>query len=412
MGALAATLDVLRTRSGPAFGSLRVTECRSAGMSHGFDRGWLSPSRRWRDRANWFGLHCFKCALWHTGECGLCSIPHHARDTPTETPLKLAPLRTILWCEQCHGDPLATHPTGATDTVREELRGFREFDIDNGDDIADIDSPGRDIRGEENGNFAGAKIRHHLIASVLREIPLQRADRVPGLLELSGEFLYTVFGSAEDDDRTASAMIENVAKRGHFVAIRNVVSDMFDRCSILRIRINRNRVRIVQMLLRSFAYPIRERGGKERSLAIRGGAGEDALNIRSEPTVEHFIGFVQHEEANFVQPEGALVQEIEHATGSTDNSVDTAAKHVALRTEGLAAIDQSDLDTLRRGQKFEHGADLHRKFARRSKYDHLNAADAGIDALDRRDTERECFTGAGSGLTDQIAAVKHRGDGA
>ena len=169
----------------------------------------------------------------------------------------------------------------------------------------------------------------------------------------------------------------------------------------------------MQVLARRLLHPGGHRRRKERRLPVRGGAGDDPLDVGREAAVEHLVRLVEHEEADAVQPDGALVEQVEHAAGSADHHVHAAAQLVALRTEGAAAGDHQRLQTARGAQLFDNAGHLDSQLARRGQHQRLHLLELGIDDLDQRQGEGQGLAGAGARLADDVAAIEqerqHRG---
>ena len=158
----------------------------------------------------------------------------------------------------------------------------------------------------------------------------------------------------------------------------------------------------MQVLARRLPHPGGDGRREERRLPGRGGAGDDALDVRREAAVEHLVGLVEDEEADAVEPERALVEQVEHAAGRADDDVHAAPQRVALRTQGAAAEDQGGDHTARPPS------------SSRTPPTWTASSRVGVRTrtwttrwLDRRfggrDAEGERFARAGAGLADDVS---------
>ena len=121
----------------------------------------------------------------------------------------------------------------------------------------------------------------------------------------------------------------------------------------------------------------------EKSAVCRAGVVRARIRSTSgrEAAVEHLVGLVEDEEADLVQPERALVEQVEHAAGRADDDVGALAEH--RRAAGPSARPpkiRPTLTPLARAELLEHAADLDGQLAGRGQHQHLDAALARVDA--------------------------------
>ncbi len=70
--------------------------------------------------------------------------------------------------------------------------------------------------------------------------------------------------------------------------------------------------------MNSLAMPMTSRGmgsGEEEGAAIRVGGFEDFANVIDKTHVAHFVGFIENEEVEGVEPQGAAFEVVHDATG-------------------------------------------------------------------------------------------------
>jgi hypothetical protein len=158
-------------------------------------------------------------------------------------------------------------------------------------------------------------------------------------------------------------------------------------------------------------HPIGHRGGKERGLPGRRGAAEDALDIGRKATIEHLIGFVEHEVAHLVEPERTLVQHVEHAAGGSDDHLRTLPQHQALRTGGATTEQKSNGDTATLDELLEDIGHLGGELACGGENEHLHGLDRRIDQLHGGNAEGKRLAGPGAGLANDIMPIEQGGNG-
>jgi len=319
-----------------------------------------------------------------------------------KTAFKLAPLGTVVVAEE--GDCLATlaHATGATDAVGEQLGRFRKLKVDDVIDCGDIDTSGGNIGCQQHGHLAGAEIGHDGVTGVLREIALQRRNRITSRFHLLGQLAHAMFGPTEDDHLTLTAGIEDVLESVDFATGGNVVSDMVDllgfRC---RCR-NSDLGRIAQMPMRSIIYPFRHGGREEGSLPGLRSPAQDLVDLRSKTAVQHFISFIENKETDMLEVQRALAVEIGYASWCADDDLGTAAQLVDLRTKGPTAVDQRNPNIGALDEFTEDGSNLNSEFPGWSEDKNLDTTQSGINDFNSRDAKGESFAGTCPGLSDDI----------
>ena len=158
----------------------------------------------------------------------------------------------------------------------------------------------------------------------------------------------------------------------------------------------------------------RDRGAQEQRLPLAGTAAENFFDVGAEADVEHAIGFVEHDDANRSQVEGAAADEVEHAAGRADDDVGAVLQFADLAADRFAAVDGDAVDAAAVGQLFEFLADLHGQFARRHQDEGLRrrAFAAAFELFEDRNGEGGRLAGAGAGLAEHVDACERVRDDA
>ena len=158
---------------------------------------------------------------------------------------------------------------------------------------------------------------------------------------------------------------------------------------------------------------VREGRREEQVLALLRQQREDLLDVADEAHVEHVVGFVEDQDLDARQIEGALADMVEQAARGGNQDVDALAQGVDLR------IDADTAEHHHRGQwhvlaigldRFFH---LRREFAGRGEDQAARAAGLRSvvvlqQAVQHRQREAGGLAGAGLGRGEQVATGQHQ----
>ncbi len=81
-------------------------------------------------------------------------------------------------------------------------------------------------------------------------------------------------------------------------------------------------------------------GGKKRGVTLARAFFDDAAHVGQKSHVEHPVGFVEHEKFDLVEPQRALFQMVEQASGRGDDDVRAGAQFVVLPAVTDAAVER------------------------------------------------------------------------
>ena len=136
--------------------------------------------------------------------------------------------------------------------------------------------------------------------------------------------------------------------------------------------------RLDHVALRESQDRRRHRGREQQRLPCRRAAAKDAFDVGAETDVEHAVGFVEDDEADVVEADGAAREVVEDAAGRADDERTTAFEGVELLADALAAVD-GDGAAIGMGREFGGlFGNLDDEFAGRRQDDALRAASAGV----------------------------------
>ena len=81
---------------------------------------------------------------------------------------------------------------------------------------------------------------------------------------------------------------------------------------------------------------------EEHHVAIRGNTRKQGLDVGEEAKVKHLVGLVKDNVLYTVQVQHALTQQVNQASGGTDNDIRSSVECLNLRFKSNAAVDVDD----------------------------------------------------------------------
>ncbi len=218
-------------------------------------------------------------------------------DAGADDPLNLAQPAVLLGGDQ--GDRLArlAGATSTADAVNVSLGAFRNVVVDDVGDVRDVETAGRDIGRDQDIGLATPEAAHHAVTLGLREVAVERLDRVAACHQGLAEFVHAVLGAAEDHGRAGLLGVQNPGQRVHLARpghLEVALPDLRDRHLLAG---NADGFRVSHVPAGEVHDPRRHGGGEEGGLALLGHLLEDPLDVLDEAHVQHFVGFVEDEVA-------------------------------------------------------------------------------------------------------------------
>jgi hypothetical protein len=145
-------------------------------------------------------------------------------------------------------------------------------------------------------------------------------------------------------------------------------------------------------------------------LALRRGLLENALDRIDKTHVQHLVRFVQYQQGEARELQGAAVHVIDDASRRAHHHMHAAAQRIQLRLITLAAVDGQDVKSLQmRRITLKCFSHLQGEFAGGNQHQYLGLAAGEIDARQRRQGECGRLSRAGLRLAEHICAgQQHR----
>jgi hypothetical protein len=102
--------------------------------------------------------------------------------------------------------------------------------------------------------------------------------------------------------------------------------------------------RLVQQAVGQRLDLVREGGREQQVLALRRQRGQHFLDVADEAHVEHAVGFVEDQDFDFRQVDGALFHVVQQAARRGDQDVDAMLELLDLRVDADAAEDHGGVE--------------------------------------------------------------------
>ncbi len=302
-------------------------------------------------------------------------------------------------------------PTRAADAVRVGIGCVRDVVVDHVADSRHVDSPCRDVGGNEDVVATLAEALHGPLALSLAHVALQGDGVHACPLEIPGQTPGAMLGAQEDDGRGEVLLVQQVCQKICLAALLHWVERVLDGLHGRRDG-QLDHVRVVQQVVGQAADLARHGGGEQQVLTPLGQLLDDALDVGQETHVEHVVGLVENQDLQPVEAHVLAAHQVEQSPGAGDDDVGSAAQGALLGHGADAAKDRDGADVGELAQHLEVAVDLHGQLARgREDQGPRVLSAAGHKALDDGQREGGGLARAGLGQAEHVAAFEHLGNG-
>ena len=280
-----------------------------------------------------------------------------------------------------------------------------QLEIEHVADAADVDPARRNVGRDQHRGAALAEGEQRGGALGLALVAVDRGGVDAGRGQVAHHAVGTVLGPGEDQrpvDRAIGQtgpqpqreqrLLFSLVEEGHV---------LFDPLSRSRLRRHFNPHRVGNELLAQIGNRLGHGRAEEQALAFLGEQVGHTLQRYDKAQVHHLVGLVEHEDLDIAQRQGALVDQVEQASGRGHQ--DVAARHQ--RAGLLADGDPAEHALDRQVQVFGIAAhvlgDLGGQFAGRRKHQHPArgiAAGLGVGGQTVQRGQRKGRGLAGAGL--------------
>ena len=317
----------------------------------------------------------------------------------------LTELALLLGGQEGDGLAVATGAPRTADAVHIGLGLTWHIEVDDQTDPVHVQSPGGDVGGHQYVEGASAQTLHQTLALALRHVSGDCGGLDAPARQLDGDVLGRGLGAHEDDGGLGVGDGKDPGDGADLVAEGNHRIGLVDggdgggRPGDLDLN------GLVKVLARHGLDGRRHRG-REQGGAPFGGKGlRNRLNVLGEAHAQHLVGLVQDEVAHVVELEGALVNEVDDASGGADDDLGAALERADLGTVGGTAVDGHHVQPAGAGGHVGDGLGaLEGELAGGGQNEGLDHAVTGVDGVEEREPEGRGLSGSGLGDADDVAA--------
>ena len=246
----------------------------------------------------------------------------------------------------------------------------------------------------------------------LGNITVERFDTETARLQLVGQAQGGVLGAGKDDHTVVLFRFQNTAQgiqlvdAGHRpVTLADVGAGAGGRA------LHADPLRVLQVLLGDGFDRRRHGGGEQRQLAGVRGTFQHPAYVVDETHAQHFVGFVEHQTAQFVHAQAAALHVIHYPAGGADDHLGAVFQRLQLIAVTAAAVNRHDFQAFQAGgEGLKRGGHLNGELAGGGQHQHLRCFQRRVQACQQGQAESGGFAGAGLRLTQQVTAFQQRGN--
>ena len=297
------------------------------------------------------------------------------------------------------------------------LGHFRQVEVDDVGQAVDVDAACRDIRCDEDGHLAALEGFQRTFALRLALVAMD-GDRVDiRRRETAHDGIGAVFRPGKDEHGLHFRLTDGLHQKGLFLALFDEADALLDLVGRRRRRSHGHLCRVTQELRGKAFDEFRHGGREEQRLAFCRNMFRDGAERVDEAQVQHLVCFVEHEDFNILEADGALLDQVDQAAGRGDQHVHAALKLADLRADLGAAANHRHAQAEAGAVGFERGGDLAGQFAGRRQHENARALVRGRplvteQLVEDRGGEGQRLAGAGLGEAHDIPAGHDQRDGA
>ncbi len=233
---------------------------------------------------------------------------------------------------------------GAADAVHIRLGHVGELEVDDVGDAVDVDAARGDVGRDEDADRAAAEALERALARALRLVAVDRRRRDAGSRELIAQAVGAVLGAGEDERALGALGDEHVDEAVALLRTVDVADGLVHRLGCGRLGGDGDADRLDEHLVRELCDLRRKRRREEQRLTLARQHAEHPAHVVDEAHVEHAVGLVEDEDLDAVEPNEALLHEVEETPRCGDEQVGPARERVLLLALADAAVDERGLD--------------------------------------------------------------------
>ena len=279
-----------------------------------------------------------------------------------------------------------------------------------------IDPPGRDIGGDQNGRLAGFEPLQRPVALSLAFVAMDGIRLEPGRDQVFHHPLAAVFCPAEYQGHLALMGGQAFLKKRQFFRLGQKMHRLGDPIRNLPHRRDLDPHGIIQIGLRNLFHLLGHCRGKQHRLSAAGHQRRDLAQGVDKAHIQHLIRLVEHQKPGLVQAHGLALQMINQPPGCRHQDIHPPAQPFGLHRHRLPADHKADAQMGLAGKGEQGIGNLACQFPCRRQDQRprglgRRAGPGGQQFLHDRQAKCRRFAGAGLGQPHDIAARQRLGDG-
>ena len=294
--------------------------------------------------------------------------------------------------------------SGPPDAVDIGLHALGNGVVDDVREVVDVDSARGDVGRDEQAELAGFEVVDDARALRLRDVSVQGVDGISAGGECIGEFIDVAAGFAENHGVKVVFHIDDTGEYFEFVFAADLVVDLFGEIGADGFGFCTDDFVVgAHELFRDGENFLRHGCGEHEHALFGRRRGENPLDVVDESHVEHFVGFVENGELDFIEDEFFAFHEVDDASGRADDDVDSLIQFFELNADELSSVEGGDAEIGVPLQGIEFFRDLNGEFPGRGENEGFGVSVAAADGVDDRNAERRCFACSGLSLPDDVS---------
>ncbi len=278
-------------------------------------------------------------------------------------------------------------------------------------DARHVETAGSDVGGDDDVQAAILERFDDALTLILGDIAVQRSSLVALGFQRGSQIQRGLLGPHKCDQGVEILDFQQAQHRLDLLVSMDHQVCLLDASDGLGLGSDLDVLRLAQVLLGNRADGMRQRGGEQHALAAFRHGFEDHFEVIHEAQLEHFIGFVENQEANGRQQATVAAQVVNQTARGRNDDLRALANGLELRAHGCATIDRDDGQARHLlGIGFECSGDLQGQFASRREDQCLHFLTSGIDLGQDRQRKGRGLAGTGLRLADHVVTAKDHRD--
>ncbi len=313
-----------------------------------------------------------------------------------------------------YADALAPGASGAAAAMQKRLGIVRQVGVDNEVEIGQIDTARRNIGCNADTGTAIAHRLQGVGALGLAEFARKGNDGKAAIGQAAGQVLHRFAGRAENDG-VLRIVEEQGIDDGVFALTRRHRHDViFDIRMLLAVARGGNAQGVFLELLGKQGDGFWYRRREHQGAAVFGRFAENKFEVFAETEIEHLVGFIEDDCAQFLHVERTAGDMVAQTAGCTDDDMRALLQRAALLGHVHAANAGGNARAGRLVEPFEFAPNLQCQFARRGDDQCVRCAN-GCEAVFAfkqgrcdGDTEGDSLAGSSLGGDQKVGALGFR----